>query len=265
MHALRLLGLLALVASCPAPAHAGNLGHQLELWVNMSLWSSAASGDYWSDTRIGYVAEIAGDEVAHTARDLVLGTGFEEEQSALDEAIAAWARNGISHYEFVLQTSCFCPPETTAPGLVEVSGGEIVGVVDPDTGMLLDPANYRTVGGLFDVVQSAIDQDVFQLTAAYDPLGYPVQIFTDSYEFVADDTIGFTASKLVDLPEPRAVPLAVACLCTLQILARQRRLSKSGFRDQPRASTREACPRSASSTSATLASMPSVSVLTTRS
>ena len=178
---------------------------------------------YPSVIDIDYIAPSVDDEIRYTASDMVLGTGFEDEQEVLDEATAAWQENGISHYQFVLETGCFCPPEVTAPGLVEVNRGAIVSVVDPDTGIGLDPANYRSVTDLFDVVQNAIDQEVFQLTAAYDPLGYPAQIFVDPVEFLADDTTAYMASDLVDLPEPRAQPLAIAVLAALQWLARFRR------------------------------------------
>ena len=183
------------------------------------------------DPQLGYPTDIyvdrllsaVDDEVGYSARDLVLGTGYAEHQAVLDDALDRWNAAGVAHYRFWMQLSCFCPPETTAPGLVEVLEGEIVSVVDPNTGGSLAPENYLTVPGLFDVAQGAIDFEVWQLSAAYDPvLGYPTEISTDAAEFLADDEMVYAASDLVDLPEPQALLLELSALAALRILARRR-------------------------------------------
>jgi hypothetical protein len=108
---------------------------------------------------------------------------------------------------------------------VEVLHGAIVSVEDPITRAPLAPENYRTVPELFGVVQSAIDAEVWMLTAAYDPaLGYPTEIFTDPEEFLADDTTAYAASDLVDLPEPGASLLGLGAVAALGGLVRRRGL-----------------------------------------
>lgn len=159
------------------------------------------------------------DDRAYAARGL--GTGYEKEQAVLDEAIARWNTSGLTHYRFRMQQSCFCPPEITAPGLVEVFEGEIVSVEDPKTNEPLSPENYLTVSELFDVVQGAIDFEVWWLSAEYDAvLGYPTAISIDVDEFLVDDTTSYAASEL---PEPGAFFLELAALAALGALAGSRR------------------------------------------
>ena len=177
---------------------------------------------YPTDIYVDSIIPAVDDEIAYSARDLVLGTGYEARQAALDDALETWNAAGIAHYRFRMQRSCFCPAEITAPGLVEVLDDEIVSVVDPNTASPLAPENYLTVSGLFAVAQAAIDFEAWQFSAAYDPvLGYPTEIFTDAEEFLADDTTAYAASELVDLPEPRALRLELVAGVALFLLHRR--------------------------------------------
>jgi hypothetical protein len=178
---------------------------------------------YPTDLYIDYQSGAVDDEVAYTARDLVLGTGYEQQQAELDDALDAWNAAGIAHYRFRMQRSCFCTPESTAPGLVEVLDGAIVSVVDPATSDPLAPEFYRTLAELFDVAQNAIDLEVWMFSAAYDPvLGYPTEISIDVAEFLADDTTAYSASEFENLPEPHALLLGFGALAALGALARRR-------------------------------------------
>jgi hypothetical protein len=207
---------------------------------------------YPTDLYVDRLFPAVDDEVGYTARNLVLGTGYEEHQAALDDAFDTWNAAGVAHYRFWMQLSCFCPPEITAPGLVEVLEGKIVSVVDPMTGGPLSPENYLTVSGLFDVARRAIDFEVWMFSAAYDPvLGYPTEIFIDAAEFLADDTTGYAASDLVDLPEPQALLLELIAVAALR--STRLRLDRSARVETRARVTRESAgppvrPRTSSNT-----------------
>lgn len=124
---------------------------------------------------------------------------LEDERERLQQARAQWRSLGIADYRFTFQRSCFCAPSLREPALVNVLRGDIVSVEDM-AGAPQDPDLYYTVEQLFEVIEDAIDQGAARLSVTYDPgLGYPTSAFIDRSEMIADEELGFEASRLEQL------------------------------------------------------------------
>jgi hypothetical protein len=107
-------------------------------------------------------------------------------------ARARWNQFGASNYTMDVQLLCFCPTEGVAT--VTVAGGRVTSVIVKDTGR---PVNafmlnaYRTVEGLFDQLEDAIERDAHRLEAEYDAhAGFPLRFYIDYSANVADEESG---------------------------------------------------------------------------
>ena len=122
------------------------------------------------------------------------------ERERLEQARAQWRSLGIADYRFTFQRSCFCAPSLREPALVNVFRGDIVSVESAASGVPQDPAFYYTVEQLFGIIEDAIDEDAARLSVTYDSaMGYPTSGFIDRSEQIADEEIGFEASRLEQL------------------------------------------------------------------
>ena len=123
----------------------------------------------------------------------------DERQSFLRHAMDQWAANGPAGYEYTLAFSCGeCPAEWTHPLRIRVAAGEVVSVLDLATATPVDP-NQRslTIDELFEVIQDAVQEDVYQLAVKYHPdLGYPISISIDHDSRVVDDEVGYSTTDL---------------------------------------------------------------------
>lgn len=123
----------------------------------------------------------------------------EERQSFLRHARDQWAANGPASYEYTLAFTCGeCPPEWTHLLRIRVEAGEVVSVFDLSTGTPVDPSERSlTIDQLFEVIQNAVQEDVYRLAVKYHPdLGYPVSIAIDSDSRVVDDEVGYSITDL---------------------------------------------------------------------
>ena len=60
--------------------------------------------------------------------------------------------------------------------------------------------NLRTVAGLFDLIQEAIDQGAYSISVVYHPdLGYPASLGIDYDRRIADEEVGFRVSGVSEL------------------------------------------------------------------
>ena len=94
-----------------------------------------------------------------------------------------WKQNKLNTYQFQFQWQCFCTPDYVVPVLVTVNQGAITKVVDVKSGQPVSVnryKNYLTMGGLFDFVQSAIDENAIQIDANYHPkYGFPTKVWEE--------------------------------------------------------------------------------------
>lgn len=127
------------------------------------------------------------------------------EQRALDQNRALWESQEISHYRFELTVACFCIFSDRMPLTVEVRDGFVVSMtgvngedVEEFRGFL---SGFDTMEKLFATIDEAIGMDARTLEVEYDPTyGYPVSIYVDPEELVADDEIGYYVANFQVLP-----------------------------------------------------------------
>ncbi len=121
------------------------------------------------------------------------------EQSELNANLAVWQSANIEDYQFRFQRLCFCA--FIDPVIIEVRHGDIASVILADSGTVVDTTqmggHFLTVGGLFEVIQDAIDQEAHSLTVEYHAqLGYPTSIDIDYLLNAVDEEVSFRASEV---------------------------------------------------------------------
>jgi hypothetical protein len=149
----------------------------------------------------------AGQLLSLVSALLAVGCGITEPsgplagaQADLTEARRLFRSQGLSDYSYVLTRGCFCTPEYREPTTVTIRGGRVVSAVSVSTG---EPRNldwYESIDGLFDSLQAAIDDDAARIQAEYDPArGYPISVYIDLDERLADEEISYEARALTPL------------------------------------------------------------------
>ena len=119
-------------------------------------------------------------------------------QAALLQGRERWEHAGIADYDYIGAWVCFCPEEYLADTQVTVRDGNVTGVDPADPGFAAIPAPERfvPVEGLFALIQEAIDQNAARIEVSYDEMyGYPVDIFIDHDERMADEETRFAISS----------------------------------------------------------------------
>ena len=109
----------------------------------------------------------------------------------LGEQRALWASQGLADYTFDAVRICYC--QFVADVRVTVKDGVITGVTELASEVARDPETFRTIDGLFDLVQDAYDRDAHEVQVEFDPSrGYPTRIWIDYVQMIADEEMGFT-------------------------------------------------------------------------
>ncbi len=129
-------------------------------------------------------------------------TGLESLRLDLMEARALWDDQGISDYTYVLAFTCFCDPDLLRRVVISVTGVGVQSVIYEDTEEPVPAdllANYPSIDGLFDELESFIDQGPSSMTVEFSPEnGMPTQADIDFDDGADDDELGITASNLID-------------------------------------------------------------------
>ena len=130
-------------------------------------------------------------------------SGSGEVTGTLATQRSRWSQQNLTSYRFRFRWNCFCTPEFVRPVEITVREKNIVSISDPTSGTSLDPASfsrYRTISGLFDLLQEAAELPADRIDVTYDAeLAYPTTAFVDYSVRTADEEIGFAASMLVPL------------------------------------------------------------------
>lgn len=118
----------------------------------------------------------------------------------LREARRRWTSQGLVHYRYDYQRSCFCIREATRPVTIEVRAGAVVSVIDRETGASLPleafGRRWPTVADLLDEVERAVEE-ADRLEVTYDPTtGHPASVSIDWLRNAADDETAFTAGDV---------------------------------------------------------------------
>ncbi len=103
-----------------------------------------------------------------------------------------WDNRQTQNYAFVVKKTCFCPYEEKIQVTVEnnlvIEAKYIPSNSVIDTGM-----KQKNIDGYFDMIQEALDNNVYQLTVQYDETyGYPKEIYIDYDEQMVDEEVSYT-------------------------------------------------------------------------
>ena len=109
----------------------------------------------------------------------------------LGEQRALWASQDLTDYTFDVSRVCYC--QFVGDVRVTVKDGVITGVTELASEVARDPETFRTIDGLFDLVQDAYVRDAHEVQVEFDPSrGYPTRIWIDYVQMMADEEVGFT-------------------------------------------------------------------------
>jgi phage gp36-like protein len=162
---------------------------------------------YPTSVYIDYDERLADEELSITVDYFAPIT---EWQSDLDTAKSSWQEAGLITYTYVYQRSCFCLPIDTAPKVVDIVDGVVVSVdCQPAQAVHCsgNDDNIPTIEGLFEEIQLAIESSAFLVDVQYDDeLGYPLSIYIDYEEFIADEELIISATLPIG-PFPPVPPL----------------------------------------------------------
>ena len=141
------------------------------------------------------------------------GAGCDESLSTvadqLELAMNKWEANGYPTYSMRFERTCFCRPGDLTATL-HIDAGRVVSFEDAtafgDT--LSDSllvawditlASFKSVDGLFDVIDAAIKLDADDIAVSYHGvLGYPLLIDIDYNIEIIDEEIVYQTSNLVE-------------------------------------------------------------------
>jgi uncharacterized protein DUF6174 len=122
-------------------------------------------------------------------------TGPGRETTDLEVARQRWRAQNLHTYAFTIQRSCFCA--NVHPLYVLVLNDAVAGVLDLETGEMVDPKMGETVEDLFTFIQNAIDRPAHLIRAKYDVAkGFPTEIDYDGEAQIADDEITYRVSDV---------------------------------------------------------------------
>ena len=207
---LIIASLAPLLAQNPAPRIA--FSHTAEGVVIKLLdsgraksWCVEASSDLTHWVGLGEMMEIngAGDFLdpfvplykKRFYRAIDKGTDL---QAALDRNRTRWEKSDLKNYDFTFRWICFCIPEFVIPVNISVRDGEITSISREGREVPASQfANYRTIDGLFDLLQGALDQNPYSITARFDPCnGAPGKARIDYLQFAIDEEQEFVVESL---------------------------------------------------------------------
>lgn len=101
----------------------------------------------------------------------------------LEGARAAWEAAGVGAYALTIDIQCFCPPQHYR---VVVNDDGTVRTGAQDEGYLPE-----TVEDLFDILQTAYDENAARVDVTYNDVGVPVHIFIDQATNTMDEEMGY--------------------------------------------------------------------------
>ena len=105
-------------------------------------------------------------------------------QTQLDQNRQRWDSESRGSYRMEFQWHCFWHPTYTSPVVILVEPGDVLGsVVYSDDGLPVDQTafgGFRSVDGLFELIQDAIDREPFRMSVQYHPdMGYQILVEID--------------------------------------------------------------------------------------
>lgn len=125
-------------------------------------------------------------------------------QGELDVNRALWDAAAIHDYSMSFQRLCWsCRVEFLIPVRITVRGDTIHEVTDWDTEAPVEepaPGAFLTIDGVFNVIQSAIDQNAVEIDVRYNStFGYPTDVTIDLSRSLFNDDTQFLIGEFVEL------------------------------------------------------------------
>ena len=113
-------------------------------------------------------------------------------QNELDEYRSMWEAQRLTDYTFDVVRNCFCQ-FMGSDVRVTVKDGVITDVTELASEVARDPELFRTIDGLFNLIQDAYDRNAHEVQVEFDPgRGYPTRIWIDYVQMMVDEEMGFT-------------------------------------------------------------------------
>ena len=128
------------------------------------------------------------------------GDRLADVQWELDQNRKKWLSKLVSNYQFNFRWECYCGQEYVKPVSISVRENRIVDVafVTDNVPFTIGTLwKYRTVDGLFDLLQKGINQKAYSISAEYHPeFGYPMDFWIDYEKYTVDEELGFDINGL---------------------------------------------------------------------
>ena len=143
------------------------------------------------------LASLCGCDILRLGDDRHVDT-----QSFLDSNRKTWDSQMASNYQFNFRWSCYCTMDFVAEVNITVRENRIQGAafVEGDVPIPLDAAieRYKVMDGLFDLLQSAINENAHTIAAKYHlEMGYPTEVWIDYEQNSVDEELGFSIHNLI--------------------------------------------------------------------
>ena len=114
-----------------------------------------------------------------------------------------WDATRPASYVYAVRHTCFCGPTAIGPVRVTVGPSGVTSREYVDLGIPFEPALadvFPDIDGLFDVLEDAIERDAHQIQVTWDETaGYPLEIYIDYEDFIADEEQGFIITELPEV------------------------------------------------------------------
>jgi hypothetical protein len=109
-----------------------------------------------------------------------------------------WQTLELDDYDFVLRRACFCPPALSYPTRVEVRDGAVVAATGIESGESVPVDEVPTIDDLFDIIESALEDEWELVDVTYDPeRGFPTAATLDPGGGVVDAGVDYEVRDVV--------------------------------------------------------------------
>ena len=187
-------------ATIPLPMPVNDIALPLPLAIEVPPLDATLPAGFYERTVTASTGLRGQEAVLPGFEPVLLVRDPDSTTAQLLRAQSRWARNGFPNYTYRAAWTCFCLREYVALVDVNVVDGRVTNVsfAEPGfTGEVPSPERFGPVGELFQFVQDAIERGSARIDAKFHPeLGYPVKVFVDFDERLANEEMGFTVRSL---------------------------------------------------------------------
>ena len=115
----------------------------------------------------------------------------------LSTAMEKWDNKNFNNYEYTLDVSCYCIYE--GPNNIEIKNNVLFRVNGKSVTLEQLQNEYwdvKTIEQLFNIIDLKLEDDPFSYSLQFDEnYGYPIVIYFDMDEMIADEEISYTISN----------------------------------------------------------------------